>query len=295
MKWTSCFSGAVDGPATMGALLDVIDHHARCDSDANVRQHWAACRKAKQRRRDWGDIESVSKSELQEVLHLSDVLTVSPPCSDWSKAGKQMRTQSKRGSWLVEWVDHILPFGRPKVIIMEFIYQANDSLFLEALNTLVQRMQTKYDYVVADPRTCIVNAAEMGGEARVRLILPARRKDYGGKHPVALACLPAGAQHAQAVMADWLVPPSKRSPQRTYDGDAQFAKSADVKRRMSESRSALLLYIGIISSGGCAGGLGRRILSAFHASGTMRAAVLPAATPSATATTSPATAASRWV
>jgi len=78
-------------------------------------------------------------------------------------------------------------------------------------------------------------------------------------------------------MADWLVPPSKRSPQRTYDGDAQFAKSAEVKRRMSESRSALPLYMGIISSGGCAGGLGRRILSAFHASGTMRAAVLPAA------------------
>ena len=179
MKWASIFSGAVDGPATIGALLGVIDYHARYDSDENVRQHWAACRKAKQKLRDWGDIESVSKSELQEVLHLSDVLTVSPPCSDWSKAGKQMRTQSKRGSWLVEWVDHILPFGRPKVIIMEFIYDANDSLFMEALNTLVQRMQTKYGYVVADPRTCIVNAAELGGEARVRLILPARRKDCG--------------------------------------------------------------------------------------------------------------------
>jgi len=141
MKWTSIFSGAVDGPATIGALLGVIDYHARCDSDENVRQHWAACRNAKQKLRDWGDIESVSKSELQEVLHLSDVLTVSPPCSDWSKAGKQMRTQSKRGSWLVEWVDHILPFGRPKMIIMEFIYDANDSLFLEALNSLVQCMQ----------------------------------------------------------------------------------------------------------------------------------------------------------
>ena len=249
MKWTSFFSGAVDGPATMGALLDVIDHHARCDSDANVRQHWAACRKAKQKLRDWGDIEAVSKSELREVLHLIDVLTVSPPCSDWSKAGKQMRTQSKRGSWLVEWVDHILPFGRPKVIIMEFIYDANDSLFLEALNSLVQCMQTEYDYVVADPRACIVNAAEMGGEARVRLILPARRKDYGGKHPVALARLPAGAQHAQAVMADWLMPPSKRSPQRTYDGEVHFFKSAEVKQRMGESRSAQPLHLGIISSG----------------------------------------------
>ena len=126
MKWASFFSGAVDGPATIGSLLDMIDLHARCDSDENVRQHWAACRKAKQKLRDWGDIEAVSKSELREVLHLIDVLTVSPPCSDWSRAGNQMRTQSKRGSWLVKWADQVLPFGRPKVIIMEFIYQAND-------------------------------------------------------------------------------------------------------------------------------------------------------------------------
>jgi len=277
MKWASFFSGAVDGPATIGSLLDMIDLHARCDSDENVRQHWAACRKAKQKLRDWGDIEAVSKSELREVLHLIDVLTVSPPCSDWSRAGNQMRTQSKRGSWLVKWADQVLPFGRPKVIIMEFIYQANDRFFLEALNTLVQRMQTKYDYVVADPRTCIVNAAELGGEARVRLILPARRKDFGGKHPVALARLPAEDHHGQAVMADWVVPPTKRSPQRTYDGEVHFFKSAEVKQRMGESRSAQPLHLGIIASGGSSGGLGRRILSPFHAPITMRAAVLPIA------------------
>ena len=83
MKWASVFSGAVDGPATIGALWGVIDHHARCDSDEKVKQHWAACRKAKQKLRDWGEIESVLTSELREVLHLIDVLTVSPPCSNW--------------------------------------------------------------------------------------------------------------------------------------------------------------------------------------------------------------------
>jgi len=142
---------------------------------------------------------------------------------------------------------------------------------------LVQRMQTKYDYVVADPRTCIVNAAELGGEARVRLILPARRKDFGGKHPVALARLPTEEHHEQAVMADWVVAPTKRSPQRTYDGEVHFFKSAEVKQRMGESRSAQPLHLGIIASGGSSGGLGRRILSPFHAPITMRAAVLPTA------------------
>ena len=76
------------------------------------------------------------KSELREVLHLIGVLTV-PPCGDWSRAGKQMRTQSKRGSWLVKWADQVLPSVRPKVIIMDFIYHADsdDRVFLEALST----------------------------------------------------------------------------------------------------------------------------------------------------------------
>ena len=34
----------------------------------------------------------------------------------------------------MEWVGHILPFGRPKVIIMEFIYDANDSGFIYDAN-----------------------------------------------------------------------------------------------------------------------------------------------------------------
>ena len=163
---------------------------------------------------------------------------------------------------------------------MEFIYQANDRFFLEALNTLVQRMQTEDDYVVADPRTCIVNAAELGGEARVRLTLPARRKEFGGKHPVVLARLPAEKHHwqaAAAVMADWVVSPTKRSPQRTYDREVHFFKSAEVKQRMGESRSTQPLHLGIISPGGSSGGLGRRILSPFHAPITMRAAFLPTA------------------
>ena len=56
-----------------------------------------------------------------------------------------------------------------------------------------------------------------------------------------------------------------------------FFKSAEVKQRMGESRSAQPLHLGIISAEGTSGGLGRRILSPFHAPITMRAAVLPTA------------------
>jgi hypothetical protein len=55
---------------------------------------------------------------------------------------------------------------------------------------LVNILRTNFDYDAADPTKCAVSAVRLGDESRTRLILPARRADIGGTHPVELVDIP---------------------------------------------------------------------------------------------------------
>lgn len=102
---------------------------AQCDNDERVRKTWKKGKKKKLRA--WGDLGDVSDTELGAVFRELDILAVSPPCGDWSLAGRQRRRGGTTGGWLVDWLkvlQRVQP-AFPKVILMEFIYLRGDAEF----------------------------------------------------------------------------------------------------------------------------------------------------------------------
>ena len=266
MNIGTLFSGALDGFATCGEMIGVAKLLARADSDERVQEQWR--KRPRKNMMSWGDIDGISERDKKIVLAKLDALLVSPPCKDWSMAGMMLRTDSVSGCWLVGWADKILPYGRPPFLLMEFIYSANDPRFLEALERLVKKLRHKYRYEVGEPKECVLNAAEHGGEDRVRLVLPARAEEVGGKHPVCLLRLPDGAEHPQSVMADWLVPRAQRDERREFAGRVSWHTWA-VEQEKKGVRGPRQLTVGSVPPGG----LGRRVMSPFHAWPTIRATV----------------------
>ena len=106
LKVASFFAGAVDGMARAAGMLGLLEaQFARCDSDPAILYYWERARVAKEHRFDWGDIEAVPRSQLQATMESINLLLVSPPCGDWSRAGKQLRGAVRRGSWFLKWPD----------------------------------------------------------------------------------------------------------------------------------------------------------------------------------------------
>ena len=69
--------------------MGVAELVMQCDNDEAVRRTW---RKGKKKKlRAWGDLANVSDAELGAVFRELDILAVSPPCGDWSLAGRQSR------------------------------------------------------------------------------------------------------------------------------------------------------------------------------------------------------------
>ena len=92
LRVASFFAGAVDGMARAADMLGLLEaQFARCDSDPAIIYYWKKARIAKEHRFDWGDIEAVPGSQLQATMENINLLLVSPPCGDWSRAGKQLR------------------------------------------------------------------------------------------------------------------------------------------------------------------------------------------------------------
>ena len=270
MKIATLFSGRLDGFATVGErFLAATELLARADSDPLVQSHWEKRRKGG-KLQSWGDIENViGSTHLQVVLLAIHALIVSPPCKDWSMAGMLLRSKSRSGCWLLDWT-RVLKMGRPPLLLMEFIYSEEDPAFQEALKELKAKLEVEYDYIVAEPSECVVNAAEVGGEDRVRLILPARAVEVHGTNPVGIARLPAGVTHTQAVMADWLVPAAARGSIQKYSGPVRWLQSEQALQSRKSARGSFQVTLGAVRQGG----LGHRVMSPYHAWPTIRATTL---------------------
>lgn len=145
---------------------------------------------------------------------------------------------------------------------MEFIYLRGDAEFERQLRKARRRLR-RLGYYAPPPESCVLNATELGGENRVRLIWPARLRSMGATQEVRLLRgNEAGLQ--QLVPADFFVPLNKLTETLTYDGE--WSKWAEPG--LQGSRGNQHVVLGRVPGDT---GLGRRVCSALHPMPTMRA------------------------
>lgn len=120
---------------------------------------------------------------------------------------------------------------------MEFIYLRGDAEFERQLRKARRRLR-RLGYDAPPPEECVLNATELGGENRVRLIWPARLRSMGAGHEVRLLRY-GGTDLPQLVPADFFVPLHKLTETLTYDGE--WTRWAEPSLQGSRSSQHVLL------------------------------------------------------